>query len=173
MDRTGLSLAEPGERRIARTHQGDTAFYAVADQMIWQHPDEADRSVNVFLRAMGTPLTDRNLIDFSLNAGMNFNEPIWHRDDDVFGIGMGYTHVSSRAAGWIGIPGLRQFALSVRSGEAFVEATYRYQFKTWWQLQPTFQYVFNPGAGIVNPNSATGKRVGGEAVIGLRMNFAF
>ena len=67
--------------------------------MIWQHADEADRSVNVFARAMATPAADRNLIDFSLNAGLNFNEPIWHRDDDVFGIGMGYTHVSSRAAG--------------------------------------------------------------------------
>ncbi len=173
-DRTGLSLADPASGGVARTHQGDTAFYAVADQMIWQHADEADRSVNVFLRAMGTPLTDRNQIDFSLNAGMNFNEPIWHRDDDVFGIGMGYAHVSNRAASLDRDSRLFGNSLyPVRSGEAFVEATYRYQFKTWWQLQPTLQYVFNPGAGIVNPNSATGKRVGGEAVIGLRMNFAF
>ena len=54
-----------------------------------------------------------------------------------------------------------------------MEATYRYQYRSWWQLQPTFQYVFNPGAGILNPNSPSRKKVGGEAVIGLRMNFAF
>ena len=170
----GLSLAHPLSTGAPRTHKGDTAFYAVADQTVWQHADEADRSLNVFLRAMGTPLTDRNLIDFSLNAGLNFNEPVWHRDDDVFGIGMGYTHVSSRAAGLDRDSNLfTNSAYPVRGGEAFVEATYRYQFRTWWQLQPTFQYVFNPGAGILNPNSASGRRVGGEAVIGLRMNFAF
>jgi porin len=61
----------------------------------------------------------------------------------------------------------------VRGGETFVEASYRYQLKTWWQVQPTFQYVFNPGAGIVNPSSPSGARVKGEAVLGLRMNFAF
>jgi porin len=104
-----------------------------------------------------------HLIDFSLNAGLNFNEPIWHRDDDVFVIGMGYTHVSSRAAGLDRDSRLfTNPVCPVRGGEAFVEATYRYQFKTWWQLQPTFQYVFNPGAGIINPNSATGKRVSGD-----------
>jgi porin len=173
-DNAGISLADPASAGAPRTHKGDTAFYAVADQMIWQHADEADRSVNVFARAMATPQSDRNLIAFSLNAGLNFNEPIWHRDDDVFGIGMGYTRVGSRAAGldrdtrvW-GNP-----LYPIRGGEAFLEATYRYQFKTWWQWQPTFQYVFSPGAGIVNPNSPSGNRVKGEAVIGLRMNFAF
>jgi porin len=174
LDNSGLSLADPGGAGVPRAHKGDTAFYAVADQMIWQHPDEADRNMNVFLRVMGTPQTDRNLIDVSLNAGLTFNEPIWHRDDDVFGIGVGYTHVSSRAADFdrdtriFGNP-----SYPIRGGETFIEATYRYQFKTWWQWQPTFQYVFNPGAGIVNPNSPSGNRVKGEAVIGLRMNFAF
>jgi len=36
-----------------------------------------------------------------------------------------------------------------------------------------FQYVFNPGGGIPNPNSSSGERVKDEAVIGLRMNIAF
>ena len=54
--------------------------------------------MNVFVRAMGTPQADRNLIDFSLNAGLTFHEPFLHRDDDTFGVGMGYAHVSSRAA---------------------------------------------------------------------------
>jgi len=173
-DNTGLSLAHPDTTGIPRTHKSDTAFYAVADQMIWQHENEADRSMNAFIRAMWTPVTDRNLIDFSLNAGLNFNEPIWHRDDDIFGIGMGYTHVSSRAAGLD--RDTRTFsnpAYPVRGGEAFVEVTYRYQYRSWWQLQPTFQYVINPGAGILNPNFSSGRKVGGEAVIGLRMNFAF
>lgn len=173
-DNAGRSLVDPVTTGVPQTHRGDYAFYAVADQMIWLNPEEADRNMNIFVRAMGTPLTDRNLIDFSLNAGLTFNEPIWHRDDDSFGIGMGYTHVSSRAAGldrdsrWFGDP-----RYPIRGGETFVEVTYRYQFKSWWQWQPTFQYVFNPGAGIVNPNSPSAQKVKGEAVLGLRMNFAF
>jgi porin len=53
-----------------------------------------------------------------------------------------------------------------------VEATYQYQLTPWCQLQPDFQYVFNPGGGIPNPN-APGQQVKDEAVIGLRMNISF
>ena len=60
----------------------------------------------------------------------------------------------------------------VRSGEIYVEATYQYQLTAWCQLQPDFQYVFNPGGGIANPNSP-GQRVRNEAVIGLRINVLF
>jgi porin len=158
----------PDQRFADKSHHGDYALYAVADQMVWIDKVDDDRSASVFIRAMGTPKTDRNLIDFSLNAGLTFNELIKHRDDDVFGIGMGYTHVSNGATALdkdLGVP--------VRSGETFVEASYRYQLRPWYQLQPTFQYVFNPGAGVLNPNSFTGQLVKNEPIIGLRTNFAF
>ena len=170
-DNTGLSLANPASTGVPQTHPGDFSIYAVADQMIWADPDDDDRNLNVFARAMGTPLTDRNLIDFSLNAGLTFNEPIRHRDDDVFGIGMGYTHVSSDAANLDRDTGVFTGAYyPVRGSETFVEVTYRYQLTPWCQLQPDFQYVFNPGGGIAN-NS--GQLVKDEAVIGLRVNVAF
>ena len=66
---------------------------------LWRDgPDDLERSatktatatLNFFARVMGTPQADRNLIDFSLNAGFTMHEPIPHRDDDTFGIGMGY-----------------------------------------------------------------------------------
>ena len=173
-DNTGLPLANPASTGIPQTHSGDFAIYAVADQMIWADAEDDDRNLNVFMRAMGTPLADRNLIDFSLNAGLTFNEPIRHRDDDVFGIGMGYAHVSSRAADLDRDTGVFTDAYyPVRDGETFVEVTYRYQLTPWCQLQPDFQYVFNPGGGVPNPNSASNQRVKDEAVIGLRMNIAF
>ena len=173
-DNTGLSLANPASTGIPQTHSGDFSIYAVADQMIWEDPADDDRNLNVFLRAMGTPQIDRNLIDFSLNAGLTFNEPFKHRDDDVFGIGMGYTHVSSRAADLDRDTGLFNGSYyPVRGSETFVEVTYRYQLTPWCQLQPDFQYVFNPGGGIPNPNSASGQRVQDEAILGLRVNVAF
>jgi porin len=39
-------------------------------------------------------------------------------------------------------------------------------------LQPDFQYVINPGAGIQNPNNPS-KRIGNEAVLGLRSIVTF
>ena len=86
---------------------------------------------------------------------------------------MGYAKVSDRAADLDKDTGFYTgSAYPVRSGEAFVEATYQYQLTPWCQLQPDFQYVFNPGGGIPNPN-APGQQVKDEAVIGLRMNISF
>ena len=58
-----------------------------------------------------------------------------------------------------------------RSDESFVEATYQYQLTPWAQLQPDLQYVFNPGAGLANPNNAA-SRTRNELVFGLRANLS-
>ena len=122
---------------------------------------------------MGTPLADRNLIDFSVNAGLTLKEPFLHRDDDTFGIGFGYAHVSRRAAGLDRDTAAFSGSFTpIRGGEAFVEMTYQYQVFPWWQLQPVVQYTFNPGAGVANPN-ASSQRIRNEAVIGLRTNIQF
>lgn len=172
-DNAGLSLANPASSGTAAIHRGDWAVYAVADQMIWQQPTELDRTLNVFVRAMGTPLADRNLVDFSLNAGLNFHEPFLHRDDDIFGIGMGYAHVSGRASALDRDTAFYTGGFTpVRSGETYVEVTYQYQAAPWWQLQPDVQYVFNPGAGVVNPKSPN-EAVKNELVLGMRTNILF
>jgi porin len=171
-DNTGLSLANPASTGIAQPHRGNYSIYAVADQMLWVDPNEADRTFNVFFRGMGTPEVNRNLVDFSVNAGFNFREPFLHRDDDSFGIGMGWAQVSPRAAG---LDGDTQFYSGSytprRSSETFVEMTYQYAVTPWLQMQPDIQYVFNPGGGIAN-NGATTK-VADELVIGLRTNILF
>jgi porin len=173
IDNTGLSLANPLSTGIPQMHRGDWAIYAVMDQIIWQDPEELDKTLSVFLRPMGTPLADRNLIDFSLNAGLTLHEPFPHRDDDTFGIGMGYAHVSGRAAA---LDRDTQFFTGaftpIRSGETFVEVTYQYQVTPWLNLQPDFQYVFNPGGGIANPN-APSEPLKDEAVLGLRTTILF
>jgi porin len=157
---------------VPQQHRGDYSIYAVADQMVWQDPEEADRTINFFARAMGTPWVDRNLIDFSLNAGFTFREPFLHRDDDSFGVGMGFAKVSGQASAFDRDSNFYNMTASpVRSNETFVEVTYQYAVAPWWQVQPDFQYIFNPGAGVANPN--TGQRIPNEAVLGVRTNIAF
>jgi porin len=172
-DNTGLSLANPASNGNPLNHHGNWGIYAVADQMVWMDKRDTEHNLNVFMRAMGSPQGDRNLISVSLNAGIVLHEPIRHRDDDTFGIGMGYTKVTNsisildQATNYYS-PG----STIVRGGETFVEMTYQYQVTPWLQVQPDIQYVWNPGAGVVNPNNPP-QRVGNELVLGLRTNVLF
>jgi len=174
-DAAGRSLANPASDGIGRSHSGDYGVYAVVDQMIWRDPldEDGDRAISFFTRAMGTPQIDRNLIDFSLNIGLDMHEPIPHRGDDTVGIGLGYAHVSEYASDLDRDTGFySKTSYPVRGGETFVELTYQYELTPWCVLQPDFQYVFNPGAGIPNPSSP-GNRIKDEAVFGLRVNITF
>ncbi len=170
-DIAGISLASPLSSGIAQNDRGNFSVYGVADQMVWRERD-GPRSVGVFLRLMGAP-DDRNLIDFSLNAGINVKAPFPGRPNDTFGIGYDFAHVSKSASD---LDGDRAFysgaAYPVRSAEHVIELTYQYQAAPWWVLQPDFQYVINPGAGILNPANKT-QRIGDEAVFGLRTTLTF
>jgi porin len=172
-DTNGLSLANPDSNGDPRTHRGDFAVYAVVDQMLHRDVEDADKTINFFARAMGTPLLDQNLIEFSMNAGFTMHDPIPHRDDDTVGIGMGYGKVSSRASDLDRDSAAFSGSFyPTRTDETFIEATYQYQLTPWCQLQPDFQYIFNPGGGLPNP-TVEGRRIRDEAVLGLRINIVF
>jgi porin len=172
-DTAGLPLGNPANNQTSASHSGDYAFYAVADQMIWRAAN-SDRNLNVFLRPIFTPLEDRNLISFGLNAGLTLHEPIDGRKDDTAGLGMGIAQVSSGASGFaedIAFYTPKIFSPQ-RTAETYLEATYQYQVTGWWQLQPDIQYFFNPRGGIADPNDPT-RKIGNELVIGLRTNITF
>jgi porin len=163
-DNTGAPLALAGGTPL--NLRNNFSVYGVADQVVWQAGGDDPRSVSVFARLMGAP-GDRNLINFSVNAGITMKAPLPGRDDDTFGIGFGIAKVSPAAAGFDIDSGL-----PARGTETFIEITYQVQVTGWWQVQPDFQYVFNPGGGILNPNDPT-QRVGNEAIFGLRSIVTF
>jgi len=172
VDNGGLSLANPMSNGVPRQHHGDFSIYAVIDEMLWVDPNEGDRTINFFARAMGTPQQDRNLISVSLNAGLTFHEPILHRDADTLAIGMGWAKVSqSTAALDLATGAFNGTYNPVRTSETYLELTYQYQVTPWWQLQPDIQYVFNPGGGILNPGDGT--KIRNELVLGMRTNILF
>ncbi len=72
-DNMGVPLASPASNGIPADHHGDFSIYALADQMIWRSKDDPDRNLNVFIRPMFTPLQDRNLISFSVDAGLTMH----------------------------------------------------------------------------------------------------
>jgi porin len=170
-DSTGRSLADPASSGVARMDAGNFSLYGVVDQMLWRET-QGPRSLGVFLRVMGAP-ADRNLVDFSLNAGINLAAPLPGRDNDTLGIGYGWAHVSSAASALDrDTARFNGSAYPIRGSEHFIEVTYQMQLAPWWQLQPDFQYVIDPGGGIQNPLD-TARRVGDEAILGLRTTITF
>ena len=103
--------------------------------MVWRDPKAPNHSVSVFGRVIEVPQGDRNLIDFSLNAGVVLHAPVITRLDDTIGLGMGYTHVASGARGLD--RDTAAFATlahdpdyyPVRGSETYVEASYQYQYR--------------------------------------------
>jgi porin len=171
-DNTGLSLANPASNGTPRMHQGNFSFYAVADQAVWQPDPQGPRSIGVFARLMGAP-ADRNLVSFGVNAGLDLKAPLPGRDDDTFGVGFGVAKVSGVASALDSDTGFfTGTPYPVRGSETFIEVTYQYQIAPWWQMQPDFQYIFMPSGGIPDPLDP-GRRIGNEAVFGLRTNVTF
>jgi porin len=171
-DSTGVLLADPTTTGIALLRRNNFSIYAVADQMVWRPSDDSPRALNVFLRMMGAP-GDRNLVNFSVNAGLTVTAPFEGRDDDTFGIGFGIAKISPAAAAFDRDTAfLSGTAFPVRGSETFIEVTYQFHATGWWQVQPDFQYVFNPSGGIPNPNNPS-QRIGNEAIFGLRSTITF
>jgi porin len=173
-DTNGLSLANPASNHNPQMHNGNYSFYAVVDQLVWRKDSESPNGIGVFARAMGAP-GNQNEINFSMNAGATWRALFKHREYDVLGVGMGYARVSDRAVSFDqDTVNYSNVLAPTRSGETFVELTYQYQLVPWWQLQPDFQYVINPGAGIANPTDPTGtQKIANEFVMILRTNINF
>jgi porin len=171
-DTTGLSLADPSSNGNPAMQQRNFSFYGVADQVIWQPDPEKSRAVSVFARIMGAP-GDRNLVNFSVNAGVNLKSPLPTREDDTFGIGFGLAKVSPAAAALDQDTGSANGGFfPIRSSETFIEVTYQAQVTPWLQVQPDFQFIHRPGGGIPDPNNPN-QRLQDEAVFGARTNITF
>ena len=153
---TGQSLADPADSAAARTRRNDYSVYAVADQLVWKKPGTPDGGVAVFGRAMGAP-ADRNLVDVFVQGGVTYKAPLDGRENDTAGVAVSWAHVSQRAAkldsdriAFGGPGGL------VRRSETQIELTYQAQIAAWFQVQPDFQYLINPGGGFPTRATASG-----------------
>jgi porin len=150
-----------------RPIDGDWAIYGIIDQLIWRVPDSKDpKGVGLFGRVIGAP-TDQNLVDFYADGGITFSGMIPSRADDILGIGLAYTGISSEAHGF----DMDSSLPVARTYEALLEICYTAQVKKGWTLQPDFQYIWRPGGGVPEP-SGNGT-VPNAAVWGVRTTINF
>jgi len=167
----GLSLANPANTAPARSRRNNYSVYAVADQLIFKKPGTTDGGVGVFARVMGAP-PDRNLVDVFIQGGVTYKAPFAGRENDTVGIAASWAHIGRNASKLdtdrIAFTGQ---AIPVRRSETQFELSYQAQLASWFQLQPDFQYVFNPGGGLLNARNS--RRVGDAAVLDLRATITF
>jgi porin len=166
----GRSIADPAGSGMGRMLRADDGIYSVVEQKVYGVPKSKDRGVGVFMRTSASP-SDRNLIDFYTDAGIDFIGLSDQRQNDKFGVAVGYAHVSKRAQALD-----RDFALfmgqpdwPVRSSEALFTASYLYEVKPGLNLLPNYQYIFRPGGGATDPSGPNpGIRLKNASVFGLR-----
>lgn len=165
---SGDTAQQPGVLvGIPRSKRGDWSVYAALDQLVYRPDPDADGGLALTARLMGAP-TDRNLVDVFVQGGIVYKGPFGRPNDSV-GVGAEWLRVGARArAGDRAAELLPDAApIVVRSSETVFEATYQTQIRPWWVVQADFQYVFNPGAGAIDPVSSS-RRLGDAAVFGLR-----
>jgi porin len=173
-DTTGRSLADPASSGVAAQHDGNYGVYAIVDQMIWRRPETTDNGLGAFLRLAGNP-SDRNLINFYADTGVNYKGLIPSRGDDVFGVAFAYARISDAASARDrDAQSFSGSAKPVRDYEAALEIMYRAQLAPWWTVQPDLQVIFHPGGSIADPSDPRGIRTISDAVIlGLRTAVTF
>ncbi len=127
--------------------------------------------INGLLWWVAAPEQD-SFVQYFVDAGIAWSG-IGARTNDSAGFGLGWTKLSATAtgaaAGTAAAPGQR---LPVRTSETVLELTYQATLTPWCIVQPTAQYIFNPGGGVLNPNGS-GRPVASAFVLSLRTTVTF
>ncbi|QCE35745.1 carbohydrate porin [Acetobacteraceae bacterium] len=166
----GEPLGNPNDRgdpNVPAWLRGNWEVYGIIDQMVWRSRNNPYQSVGLFFQGAGSQ-GDRNLISFSADAGINFKAPFHNRPNDTLGLGWGIGVVSSGERSFD-----RQSGAMRQTTENMLELTYQAMLTPWLNLQPDFQYMFKPSAGVQDYSAKTFRRVGDEAVLGLHANIKF
>ena len=168
----GKTLALPDS--VAETYTGDFGIYGVIDQMLWHLPDaDPKKGVGAFARVSASP-SDRNLISFYAEGGINFMGLWQERPDDSFGLAASFSQLSPAAAALDHERDLLLHAiLPVRDYELVTELTYQAKIISGWTVQPDFQYIFHPGGGTIDLLNPFTGRIPNAAVFAVRTQISF
>lgn len=170
----GSLLADPAGSGEPLKRRGNQGVFGVYEQMLSRAAPGSNKGVGFFVRTSVSP-SDRNLISFYIDGGLQFTGFSEARANDKFGIALTYARISNAARSadrdvqiFTGTP------LPVRDYEAVFEMTYLAEMRTGWIVQPIFQYVFHPGGGAVDPNDPSQtSRIKDAVVFGLRSTFSY
>jgi len=124
----------------AQTFSKDYGWYAVADQQLMQFDNGG--ALGVFAQYGSSPKA-RNAIYTYIGAGLHVHGLIPGRGEDDLGIGMARADFHADPA-------------AVKVSETAIELTYRIVAAQWLSLQPSFQWIRNPGGDPTAPTVKAG-----------------
>lgn len=177
VDINGISLANPYSSGLPRQHRDNYALYALFDQTIWHPGDDKDRGIGIFGLITGSPFSDRNLIDFSFTAGINWKGPLPDetRKDDVLALGIAHARLGSSVLRY-GDQLVRYTGTGrpFHAAETVLEASYTFQATGWMTIQPDIQHIIHPNAGMPNGfDNGNRRRLPNATIIGVRVGVTF
>ena len=117
-----------------KSASGIYALYLILDQVLVGNRDQS--RLAAFFRLGVSPLDDRSVVDWYLDAGMTAKGL---RENDRVGLGFSHAHFGDAfdsAQDRAGTP--------VTDAESVIELTYRAPLTPWLALQPSLQYVIDP-----------------------------
>lgn len=135
-------------------------LYFIGDQMLYRVPQPSmSLTANTGKQTAASSLTDKGLgifayiglaprnssvINFYIDAGLNYKGLIPTRDNDVLGVAFACGHLKNNSQGTNGRSNLGH--------EMLLEATYQIAFAPWLNVQPDLQYVIQPSSSDI-PNA--------------------
>jgi porin len=145
---------------VTVTSKGNDGIYLRGETRLWRQGPNAERGLSAFARIGGADSRYNGFSRF-YSLGAVYDGPLASRPEDQFGLALAWAETATA---------LRRFGqlsgAPVDSREVVLEGTYRAPITPWLTVQPTVQYVINPGLDQSLNNALT---------MGLRteLNWAF
>ena len=141
-----------------RAVPGNDGLYGLVEGRLMAKPGDSDGGLSGWIR-VGVANGDINQVANYLGAGLVYTGLFKGRDNDEAGIAVARAGFGSGARYAGALAGR-----DIGPAETDLEATYRYAFKDWLNIQPDLQYVIAPDGDRRIPNAL---------VIGLRLAFTY
>ena len=171
---SGASLADPAGSGAPARLRGNQGLFVVYEQKLLNSARDPSKGVGLFARASASP-SDRNLISFYIDGGIQITGFSTARPNDKIGVGLIYAKISDAARSLdrdaqqlVGI------AMPIRDYEGVLELSYIAEINTGVMVQPLFQYILHPNGGAAAPNEAdASRRLKDAIVVGVRTTISF
>jgi len=125
-----------------QTKKGNYGFYFIADQALFARSLNTARGLCYFFQT-GIAPSEFNRIQYFVGGGLRYHGILPYRYYDE--LGLAFAHISQSKTYMNLYDNLLKF-------ETAIEMTYKFQFGEHYSIQPSIQYIINPGAtaGISN-----------------------
>ncbi len=144
-DDTGLSLEDPLTSGTALTHQGNWGLYLTSEQMLFREEAGSSQGLGLFTR-LGFSPPNRNVVQYYLELGAQYQGLIPGRDDDILAAAMSYARMSSSTRGLAADDNIFNATSSpLPDYEMALQVTYQIPVRAGWTVQPSAWYIRHPG----------------------------